>query len=66
MHVGTLDLYGDDFVTDRKPQIIYMTRVPRGPSSCLRGCANIEKQTPNNNKTFPFCRIKKYQPQPNL
>ena len=41
LHVGTLDLYGDDFVThNTKPQIIYMTRVPRGHSSCLRGCAN--------------------------
>ena len=43
-----------------------MTRVPRGPASSLRGCANIEKQTSNNDKMFPFYRIKKYLPQPKL
>ena len=41
-----------------------MTRVPRGHSSCSRGCAITKKQTSNHNKTFPFTASKNINHSP--
>ena len=47
-------------ITTIKHILLYITRAPRGRSSCLRGWADTQKQTSNNDKTSPFYRIKKY------